>query len=360
MSRLSMWDLPTQPKPLVFSWIFFSFFIFLSGYINNDITVMRDGIWFMIFIPIIFFSILPKLMNKYATSLIPIGLFLGVTPYIVASFVINPVWQSQEGLYRGVFANSNQLGFMAAVMSASIFIFLISALSNNKGLFTIGILYLLLLLSLGVILLANARTSLLVFIVLHIMFLKKMLQRPNYVIFSVITVIFTILIAIFVIPNDIFSLLLEQISRIQDKDSLSGREYIWLKTFIDMQLLGNGSDYFEKNFGLGAHNTLIDILGINGIIAMLIIMFFAISSFFYAFSYFQKYAKEEKYASTPLIITTCFWVLSMGEGLFGSLGSAITIAYLLSMGVIITKKTTDNINHRFNNKEREKIYDFQV
>lgn len=131
------------------------------------------------------------------------------------------------------------------------------------------------------------------------------------------------------------TLLLEQISKIQEKESISGRDEIWSQTIRQMQLLGNNSDYFDLNFGLGGHNTIIDILGVNGVIAAFLLVCLAFSSFYYAYLYFQKYAKEDTYAIGPFIITTCFWVISMGESTFGSLGSALTQAYMMSMGVVI-------------------------
>ncbi len=342
MSPLKIWSLPNRPLPLIFSWMSFSFFIFLSGSANDNFLAIRDGIWFLFGIPIFFFRTVPSLMNKHSNLLISLGLFIGVFPYIIASLVLNPVWQFQEKVYRGVFANSNQLGFMAAVMSASIFIFLISLISKKSSFINIFIVYLLLLFSLVLILLANARTSLLGFLAMHFILLIKVLQKPNYVIFLSIAVMALILLALLVIPAEQTTLLLNQIGQIQEKNSLSGRDYIWSQTITDMQLLGHGSDYFEVNFGIGGHNTLIEILGTTGIIPTCFITCFAIASFFYAYSYFQKHEKEDTYASTPLVITTCFWVLSMGEGLFGSLGSAITIAYMLSVGVLISNNSTSN------------------
>ena len=117
----------------------------------------------------------------------------------------------------------------------------------------------------------------------------------------------------------------------------SGREYIWQKTIEDMNLLGNSSNYFEFNFSFSAHNTVIHILGVNGIIAMELIVLFAIASFFYTYRYFRIYGQKDSFAMAPLILTTCFWILSMGEMMFGSLGKSITFAYLLSVGVVMTK-----------------------
>jgi hypothetical protein len=70
---------------------------------------------------------------------------------------------------------------------------------------------------------------------------------------------------------------------------------------------------------------------------------FAIVSFYYAVIYFIEHYQEDRYAIAPLVFMTCFWTLSMGEGMFGSLGNAMTLAYMLSIGVIMADlNTKDN------------------
>ncbi|MBD2387482.1 O-antigen ligase family protein [Cylindrospermum sp. FACHB-282] len=346
MSRRYVGHFPINPPPLVFVWYLFGFTACLSGYANEDLTMMRDGLWFLVGIPLIFFYALPKLMNTSANLIIVLATLLGTLPYIIASFLLNPFWQFQDNLYRGVFANANQLGSSALTMSASVFILLIGAFSARKNkLSHILLLNFILFCSLLVILLANSRTSLIAFFAMFSILINKILRNPKYL--GIIFIIATIVIALFLIFSTQNPWLWEQIAQIQNKDSVSGRDYIWNQTLTEMQLLGNGSDYFELNFGLGAHNTIIDILGINGIIAALLMVCFAIASFCYAFLYFKKYAKQDSYAIAPLVITTSFWVLSMGEGMFGSFGTGITIAYLLSIGVIITKSNPGKYQNKY-------------
>lgn len=342
MSRFDIWYLPSKPVPLIFVWYLFSLVVFLSGWANQNATAIRDSFWFMFGIPTIFFYALPKLLNKSATIMIAVGLFLGLFPYIVACFLLNPIWQSQEKMYRGVFANSNQLGATGATIISSIFILLIGALSKRKSLLYMLSINLLLLVNLIVVLISNSRTSLLAFLAMLFLCIYKVLQNSNYIFIISNSIIFIsiIFIANFLIAGEKYFWLLEKIYQIQDKEALSGRTDIWSKTIEDVQLLGHSSDYFEVNFGLGGHNTLIEILGNNGIIAAYLILGFAIASFFYAYFYFKKYAKEDPYASAPLVITTGFWVLSMGEGMFGSFGSAMTLAYMLSVGIVIAKFNT--------------------
>ena len=124
------------------------------------------------------------------------------------------------------------------------------------------------------------------------------------------------------------------------KEGLSGRDRIWGQTLDESDLLGHGSKYFQLNFGLGGHNTIIEVIGQNGIIAANLLVAFAIASFFYTYAYFKTYAKEDCAAIAPFLITVCFWFLSMAEGMFGSLGNAMTLAYMLSIGIVISKPLT--------------------
>jgi O-antigen ligase len=159
-------------------------------------------------------------------------------------------------------------------------------------------------------------------------------QKPSILIkmFASIAVVFSTIFFLGYKQLDILWYALEQLDK---KEGLSGREDIWIKTFADMRLLGNGNDYFESNFGLGAHNSIITALGVNGVIAALLMSVLAIFSLFYAYVYFKNSSKKDDYAIAPLIINICFWILSMGEGMFGSLGTAITIAYVLSLGIMM-------------------------
>ena len=121
------------------------------------------------------------------------------------------------------------------------------------------------------------------------------------------------------------------------KEGLSGRDHIWVKTLDESTLLGHGSNYFLLKFGLGGHNTIIEVIGINGIIAGNLLIAFGIASFFYTYAYFKTYAKEDCAAIAPFLITVCFWFLSMAEAMFGSLGNAMTLAYMRSIGIVISK-----------------------
>ena len=338
ISGSELLNIPTKPFPLTFLWATYSLVFILSGFANNDLTSLRDGFWFMIAVPMIFFNALPKLMKKSANILITLGLLLGVSPYIVLSWALQPVWQSDSKIYSGIFPNSNQLGFTAAAMSSSLFVLAIGCLFSKKNSFKSLLVNISLVACLVTIMLANARTSLITFFVMSLLLFWHLFQNARNIVIAVIGVFLTGVAILGIGSQNPW--LFERIGEIQGKEALSGRDDIWAKTFIDMKLLGNGEKYFETNFDLGAHNTIVHIVGVNGIIAALLMVLFALVSFYYAVVYFRKHYQEDPYAIAPLVFMSCFWTLSMGEGMFGSLGNAMTLAYLLSVGVIMADLNT--------------------
>lgn len=333
MSGSEIWNIPTKPVPLVLVWVIYSFAFILSGFANNDLIMLRDGFWSMIAVPVLFFNALPKLMKKSANILITLGLLLGLSPYIVLSLILQPVWQSDAKIYSGIFPNSNQLGFTATAISSGFFILMIGFLFSNKKSFQTTLINISLAICLVIILLSNARTSLIAFFTMSLILLWKLFQKGRNIVIATISSL--VISGIILLLSSQNPWLFERISEIGGKDALSGRDDIWAQTLLDLKLLGNGEKYFENNFNLGAHNTIVHILGVNGIIAGLGMILFAIFSFYYAVLFFKKNYHRDNYAIAPLMFITCFWTLSMGEGMFGSLGNAMTLAYMLSIGVII-------------------------
>lgn len=334
MSDSGILKIHIKPLPLNFIWLAFSIMVLFSGLANEQITVIRDGFWFMIVVPVVFFNAVPKLMSKYGNVLITLGLLLGTSPYIIVSLIFDPVWHSDSVIYSGIFPNSNQFGFTVAVMSASFFVLAIGTLVNRKSFLETFSINISLVTCFLMILISNARTSLIAFFCMSVFMIWKILQKPiNIIISFVIAFILSASTSSFV---EDYSWLAARVSEIQVKDSLSGRNDIWFKTIDDMELLGHGDQYFEDNFGLGAHNTIIHILGVNGILSVILIVLFTIMTFYYAGGYLKRNREKDSYAIAPLVFMTCFWILSMGEGMFGSLGNAMTLAYLLSTGIIIS------------------------
>jgi len=338
MSPFKQWGFHRQDRPLLLLWILFGFALVMSGIANNDTTVFRDGLWQMIAVPLIMFNAVPKAMKENANLLMGMTLFLGHIPYIVTSIVSHP--PGNGTLYRGVFANPNQMGFTCATMSAGLFILLIGAWSEKKDwryLLPISAA----LLSLFVLItLANSRTSMIVFLLMFSVFFSEFVKNSKAVkkMIAIATVAVT---AVLLFGGEQIEAMNKTLNNnFEAKEGLSGRDHIWGQTLDESDILGHGSNYFTLNFGMGGHNTIIEVIGINGIIAGNLLIAFGIASFFYTYAYFKTYGKEDCAAIAPFLITVCFWFLSMAEGMFGSLGNAMTLAYMLSIGIVISRRLT--------------------
>jgi len=338
MSPFKQWGFHRQARPLLLLWILFGFALVMSGLANNDTTIFRDGLWQMIAVPLIMFNAVPRAMKGNAELLMGMGLFLGHIPYIVTSIVSNP--PGNGTLYRGVFANSNQMGFTCATMSAGLFILLIGAWSTKKDWRYLLPISAALLSVFVLIILANSRTSMIVFFIMFSVFFSGFVKNPKAV-KKMIAIVSAALSAVLLFGGEQIEAMHNIINNnLEAKEGLSGRDKIWVSTLDESDLLGHGSNYFTLNFGMGGHNTIIEVIGINGIIAGNLLIAFAIASFFYTYAYFKTYAKEDCAAIAPFLITVCFWFLSMAEGMFGSLGNAMTLAYMLSIGIVISRPLT--------------------
>jgi hypothetical protein len=335
MSPFKQWGFHRQARPLLLLWILFGFALVMSGLANNDTTIFRDGLWQMIAVPLIMFNAVPRAMKGNAELLMGMGLFLGHIPYIVTSLVSNP--PGNGTLYRGVFANSNQMGFTCATMSAGLFILLIGAWSAKKDWRYLLPISAALLSVFVLIILANSRTSMIVFFIMFSVFFSGFVKNPKAV-KKMIAIASAALSAVLLFGGEQIEAMHNIINNnLEAKEGLSGRDKIWVSTLDESDLLGHGSNYFTLNFGMGGHNTIIEVIGINGIIAGNLLIAFAIASFFYTYAYFKTYAKEDCAAIAPFLITVCFWFLSMAEGMFGSLGNAMTLAYMLSIGIVMSR-----------------------
>jgi len=341
MSPFKQWGFHRQARPLLLLWILFGCALLISGLANNDTTIFRDWLWQMLAVPLILFNAVPKAMKENANLLMGLGLFLGHIPYIVTSLVSHP--PGNGTLYRGVFANSNQMGSTCATMSAGLFILLIGAWSAQKDWRHLLPISAALLSVFVLIIFANFRTSLIVFFLIFSVFFSELVKNPKAV-KKMIALASVAVTAVLLFGGELIEAMHNILNNnFAAKEGLSGRDEIWVSTLDESDLLGHGSNYFMLKFGMGGHNTIIEVIGMNGIIAGNLLVAFGIASFFYTYASFKNYGTEDCAAITPFLITVCFWFLSRAEGMFGSLGNAMTLAYMLSIGIVISRPLTGKI-----------------
>ena len=345
----TFWSFDSKTSPLLWSWLLLCFALVVSATVKNDALSLRDSYWLLLGVPIIFFRVLPRLMEDYGSRIVPLSLVLGHLPYLLVSLVRFPPYSFPENFYRGVYANSNQLGFSCVVITLGTLILMIGSIMNKKPVYYSVILGALLLTSLVTICYAYSRTSLITFLFLSGICLFIFFQkRPKG--FVQITFVLACL----------FSLLLHQIDRFilfifydlqlnlaeitgKKSNSLSGRDTIWLETIQDWKFFGHGHGYHEERFGLGAHNSVMTILGNHGLIAAYLSLLFILGSLICTYIYFKRNFANNYYAVAPWLVTVCFWTLSMGEDMFGSLGKGITLGYFACLGIVMTKPKTEEL-----------------
>jgi hypothetical protein len=340
---------PNQSRwPLFLLWLCFSLSAVLSGLTNENPETLREGFWLMVAAPFLFFRVVPGIFGEATAPILGWALILGHFPYLIFSILQVPI---TAGQYRGIFANSNQLGLVGTTIGAGFLVLLSGALSQRRSpLFVLG-LFLGLLATFLLILASSARTSLMAFGLMSIVVLLQGMTNPR-----VLGLTMMALLGIGGAGVLYFGDLLQNlwrniesgyVQKVTDYDAFNGRLDIWQKTIADLRLFGYGSnDYFIKNFGHGGHNTLIDTLGKNGLIATYCLLLMGLLGLFFSIRHLQSHPPGNPYRLAPLILSVGFWVSSQGESMFGALGKGMTLAYLIALGILLTNHVDDSMQMR--------------
>ena len=317
---------------LVFTWVLFCVFTMIAHILHEE--PLSDDLWRLTIIPLVAFSGFPRAANKDANFILALGLVLGFAPYIIISLM----WYPLSTFYQGVLNNPNSLALYCTVSATGIFILIRGAL-RERNYFLLGLLGIAQLVVLVVIILTASRTSLLTFLTLLIVFIRTLFIAKN-----VKSIIEQIVIIILVAGYCMLPLGLIA-SNFEDKDLfmkygertgdylLTGRDEIWKDTIEEASIFGHGNQYFFEQFNLVSHNNIIDVLGSQGILAAIAISCFLFFSLICVNSYMIKCFHKDKYSFGPLMVSTCFIVLGMGENTLATVGNGLNIVYFFSIGV---------------------------
>jgi len=342
--HINSWHFSRTYRLIVLIWLSFSLVTIIAAVYHESYSSFIEGLWFFFGVPIIFFFSLPNLLQKHANSLIALSLILGHFPYLLFSLITSPVISYP---YRGLLGNPNQMGVTCSTIAAGVFILLDGIEVNKRSIVpTLALISALLLLFIFVVL-SNSRTSIISFFLMFVtllmsFFIKKQSIKKNILklIFLFLPILTLLLISL---SSEYIGLAWSQalfkFAGSTTNDALSGRTDIWKTVLEEVAPLGHGKEYFDIKFGLSGHNSIIQVLGSEGALAALMMFCFAIISIFYTYRYMRGTFSQNNYAISPLMITVCFWTLSMGEVMFGALGRGITLAYFLSVGMVITKQS---------------------
>lgn len=347
--------IPRKGMPIYIIWMLFACSTIISSLYTRGNLI--DSLWYLIGVPVIFFIAFPKYFTSKPLKLVTITLFAGHLPYLLISLVTSvPRYP-----YEGVFANPNQMGILGVILGCCSLIILNSQIKSRGRMKSIILFASFVLISLLVVFISGSRTSLIVFVMLMFIFLSinmNILSRYKIKANVVISLVAAfILYSAYLHYGDALNGMITKMQYYSNQSNIfSGRLYIWRTTIGDISLLGHGSRYFQMKFGLNAHNSLIDILGEYGAISAIFMILFAGFGLILALRFYNRYKRNDNYAIAPLMIMILFWGLSMGEGLFGSLGRGITVAYYVIIGITVYQYYNKNeVNIKDKNPKLEEI-----
>ncbi|OLS40006.1 O-antigen ligase [Bacillus sp. MRMR6] len=307
-------------------WSLFSLSVLVSETLNNEFPI--QGLFFLLIVPFIYFIVMP-FVTKKGGFVIHYALFASNFLYILLSYVLRPV----DSLpYMGITANPNGFGQIAAIACISGFIILITIPKQKR--WTKLLLIAALLLSLGSVILSSSRTSFVVVaFIIFIITVYFLVARGN---FKPLLSLVTLGVIAWLSPlREVFlaGLVDKFAEYYQNGNILNGRTGTWGIVMRDARLFGNGEDYFDHFFE-GAHNSIINILGVYGIIPALLLTTFLVALMVQAFLFAFR-NKKDTLAVFPFVIIVTFTLFSMTEAMFGLIGNGITVAFYLVTGYIL-------------------------
>jgi O-antigen ligase len=309
-------------------WVLFSFSVILSEILHDSFPT--QGMFFLLVVPFIYYTVMPYVTNL-SGPVIHYSLFAANFIYILISFITVPV---QFLPYYGIVANPNGFGQIGAITVIA-GIFLLFTLPSRRKLTKVLVCASVVLSLVGVIL-SSSRTSILVIGMVTLIFatysivIQKNMKPLLIIIFAGIISWFSPIKELFITGMvDKFS------TFYNEGDLLNGRLGIWEIVFNDSALFGNGEDYFQ-NFFEGAHNSIVYILGVYGIVPALLLTIFLLLLIVIGFLNILK-NKNDKFAIFPFVIIVTFFLFSMTEAMFGLIGNGITIAFYHVVGILLFK-----------------------
>ena len=270
-----------------------------------------------------------------------VSLLVSQMAYIVVSLYQYPDVQFP---YKGIFGHPNGTGVTAAVIAACSLALIVERVRiGSIGRWARAGLGILFGGSSFLVVVSGSRTSLLALIVTIITatIVCVRLQNRKRLVSILAAGLGLFLVGTAFVPQLDFAdqIWQKHMQQVTKGDVLSKRDEIWMKVLDDMQLMGNGSEYFPETVGISSHNSLMHIIGERGPIAALFMSCVAGLGIVLAWNRAARGPGRRSFTAAPLLISVCFWVLSMGEGIFGSLGTGITLAYFLSIGIVVTVET---------------------
>jgi O-antigen ligase len=338
LTAIARFDPTAKSIILILLWLAFGAVCLISSVAADDhVDGIASALWILIGVPLVFFVGLPGAFRDQAAKLLVLALLISHTSYIVVSFTRYP---DLHFGYKGIFGHPNGTGVTAAVLVVCCLAWIVERVQTlsfrGPSAVALGMLF-------GwncfLVMVSGSRTSLFAVIVTTaasaIMCAKHLYRRHLFPALASGLVLASLGTAFLPDVSIAQAMWQKHMRQVMKGDVLSKRDEIWMKVIDDMRLLGNGSEYFPGTIGISSHNSLMHIIGQRGPIAAVFITCLAALGMIRAIAQAVRIRQQRSFSATPALISVCFWTLSMGEGMFGGFGTGITLAYLLSIGIVI-------------------------
>lgn len=317
-----------------------TFFGFLSAIKNSDINVLFN-VMILSALLISGFFVFPSLRSFKINEIVYKTVIYLHIPILIVPVLFNGIG---VGSYSGIFYNPNAFGSVVATVFLMVYATFLFELENiyigklerkvNGWALLLHIVILFTLLFF--IVLSGSRTSLITAIIgliiggvllLSIFFINKKILSfiKSFFYFIISGIILYVIIKVTPFYNYLNNNIIYKFERkIEQGDVLDARGLVWQQTISEFTFLGHGSQYFSKTIA-AAHNTFIGILGEFGLIYLILFIMILLLMLNKSVKYvFMR--EDDKYKYLPIMLITCFGVLSMGESMMFKL-SMITMIY---------------------------------
>lgn len=305
-TNVRIYKISSRSLVILLFWFTFGLMCVISAFSNG--SRLGASFWYLIGIPLVFFFMLPRLFGDRVDKAINIALIIGHLPYVIISILKFPVTYP----YKGVFHNPNSMGVTCASIACGLFGLLSGTVWRRPSIGQLAFCNILLGSCFVFVLLSGSRTSLAGFLAMLLAFLWGLGTKERLRALATIIVTLLVFVGLGGLLGNQF--LRDTVAGIVEKATykrsigvpLSGREYIWRQTLDDVALLGHGPSYFGNTFGLGAHNSLIGIVGIYGPVAAILLLGFALAALYASFRVSLIADRECPLRGTPLIVMIGF------------------------------------------------------
>ncbi|MGE7997352.1 O-antigen ligase family protein [Lysinibacillus sp. NPDC093190] len=271
--------------------LFFSLYIFfcvISAGVNQDIELLKNSLQlFCIFFTVaIFFN---DIVKRHVKEIVLNGVLLAYIPFLILCFQKN---HFMYGAFAGVFENPNTLGVsmigLTVVVLMKLYEIIIAMLEGYQQLkltIQLGCYTIFYLFALYVIMLSNARTSLLTVAILTTVMIVLLVKRTKkrflpLLKFSLLLIVACLLLIIAIHEVEMMQKAFQSILLKMEKKSTNitdGRLDIWKYVFEHFSFWGHGTESLWVIGVSHAHNTFVNILQEAGLLPLVCYAIFLIS-----------------------------------------------------------------------------------